>query len=239
MNTFFSHFFLAALIHGACIALLIYSPGKTKHLKLHPFKEKLVFIHEPPTPVQSTQSTAAQKHETSIPQSPPKKQTKNSSENKPISTPPKDKEKPKCQSQQKERLENTTKQVITQNKQLKTIADLTKKLSDHLEDSSSHLNLALPKHDKMPLPISETQEEELCQLLREYIVLPISGEIRLKLILTPQGRVYECVILSPISEAEKQFILTRMSEIPFTKFLDKYKISKNIVFHIKLLSNES
>lgn len=95
------------------------------------------------------------------------------------------------------------------------------------------------KHLSVQTSLATTQDEELCQLLREYMLLPFSGEVRLKLVLTPQGWIQECLVLSEISESEKELILMRIHAIPFKKFLDKYKISKNIVFHIKLLSNEA
>ena len=239
MRIFFPYVFFAALIHGVCIALLLCSPEKKNRPKLKPFKEKLVFLHESPAdqPEVSPKTHQVRK----IPATPlsrSDKQPEIPTTSKAIPHQPQ--EKPIDKPQPKE-APKTTKHIPTQTTKLKTISDLTKKLSDHLEVSTSHLTLALPKQQEIPSSestLAETQEEH-SQLLRQYIVLPISKVIRLKHILTPQGKVYECTILSPISEAEKQFILTHIREIPFTKFLDKYKISKNITFHIKLLSNES
>lgn len=232
------YFLFAVGIHSAYIILLICSPGTVKRQKFQPFQEKIVCLPETrmSAPLQKSSSPSIQSPKSPSPQKPPEV---------PAITPPALSQPPQPKSSQhpqvKKESQKVTKPALAQQTKLKAIADLTKKLSEHLEDSSTHWD-PLPKHHASPSLTSssaETQEEELCQLLREYIVLPMSGEVRLKLILTPQGKVYECTVLSKISEAEQQFILTRIREIPFTKFLDKYKISKNIVFHIKLLSNES
>ncbi|MFJ1509387.1 inclusion-associated protein [Chlamydia crocodili] len=243
----------ATFLHGVCIILLAYSPVQKKQPKLLPFKEKLVILNEPfsitktctiatPPPQQQVVKTEKkqpivqeqpQKHPPKIPAD--KRKIDNVKPNKPI-----EKEKSVLKSQADDK--TSVKKKAEKDAKLKTIADLAKTLSKHLDDSDARLaDISLPISRELAIhsSLAATQEEELCQLLREYIVLPFSGEVRVKLVLTPQGNLQECVLLSEISEAEKQLVLMRIHEIPFKKFLDKYKISKNITFHIKLLSSES
>ncbi|WP_348663404.1 inclusion-associated protein [Chlamydia vaughanii] len=250
MNKTLPYIFFAAIIHGAFVILLAYSPGQKKPPKLLPFKEKLVILHEQPSliktsissPAPQTQKTINKPVEKNTPsQQPVKQKPSEATKKNPISKPlEKEKSVSKQPEKEKQKEKIVTKQSPSRETKLKAIADLTKTLSKHLDDSDSRVD-ALSSSQKLSIQTSlaETQEEELCQLLREYIVLPFSGEVRVKLMLTPYGQVQECVVLSHVSEAEKQLILIRIHEIPFKKFLDKYKISKNIVFHIKLLSNES
>ncbi|BAE80811.1 energy transducer [Chlamydia felis Fe/C-56] len=241
----------ATIFHGACLILLVCSPTQKKQPKLLPFKEKLVTFRDPPhvttqpkppTPAQTIltkQTTVEKLDQKQTSKTPIEKKKLDSVKKIPIpKTVEKEKPAPKPQTEDKMVQKNT----LERKAKLKAIANLTKTLSQHLDDSNAQLaDLSLPKSRELTVhsSLAMTQEEELCQLLREYIVLPFSREVRVKLILTPQGTIHDCVLLSEISEAEKQLILMRIYEIPFKKFLDKYKISKNIVFHIKLLSNES
>ncbi|QXE26686.1 inclusion-associated protein [Chlamydia buteonis] len=242
----------AIIFHGACIALLTCSPANKPSTKLVPFKEKIVTLSEPCPSIATLTTTLPQptlKEHTDkrdIEQSPHKQNLKPPVEkkktedikktrvpNKPIEKP---KPKPKGENQP------TASKSIGKEAKLKAIADLTKTLSKHLDESNVRLaDITFPTNKQLSVQttLATTQDEELCQLLREYMILPFSGEVRLKLVLTPQGLIQECVLLSEISESEKALILMRIHAIPFKKFLDKYKISKNIVFHIKLLSNES
>ncbi|QVE49495.1 inclusion-associated protein [Chlamydia crocodili] len=242
----------ATFLHGVCIALLAYSPVQKKSPKLLPFKEKFVILNEslsivktctttkPPTQQQVVKTEKKQPFPQEQPQKYPeipseKKKTNNVKLNKPV-----EKEKSILKSQTEDKA--SVKKKAEKDAKLKTIADLAKTLSKHLDDSDARLaDISFPISRELAIhsSLAATQEEELCQLLRKYIVLPFSGEVRVKLVLTPQGNLQECVLLSEISEAEKQLILMRIHEIPFKKFLDKYKISKNIAFHIKLLSSES
>ncbi|MEF9496847.1 inclusion-associated protein [Chlamydia sp. 04-14] len=247
----------ATFLHGICIVLLAYSPAQKKQPKLLPFKEKLVILNEPlsiiktcstATPPSESQVVKTEKKQSIAQEQPQKHPPKVAAEKKKtdnvkkVSVPskPVEKEKPVLKSQMEEK--TSVKKKAEKDAKLKTIADLAKTLSKHLDDSDARLaDISLPISRELSIhsSLAATQEEELCQLLREYIVLPFSGEVRVKLVLTPQGNIQDCVLLSEISEAEKQLILMRIQEIPFKKFLDKYKVSKNIAFHIKLLSSES
>ncbi|WP_375793801.1 inclusion-associated protein [Chlamydia sp. 12-01] len=242
----------ATFLHGVCIILLAYSPTQKKQPKLLPFKEKLVTLSEPfsvvktcttITPTSQTQVVKTERKQSVVEKQPSKapieKKNPDSVKKIPI---PKSIEKETLVSKPQVEKKTSTKRNTEKDAKLKAIANLTKTLSKHLDDSDARLaNISLPQSRELAIhsSLAATQEEELCQLLREYIVLPFSGEVRVKLVLTPQGNIQDCILLSEISEAEKQLILMRIHEIPFKKFLDKYKISKNIAFHIKLLSNES
>ncbi|SYX09434.1 hypothetical protein C834K_1003 [Chlamydia poikilotherma] len=249
MKKMLPYILFATFLHGVCIVLLAYSPVQKKQPKLLPFKEKLVILNEslsitktcttatPP----SQQVVKIEKKQPSAQKQPQKHPPKIPADKKKIdNVKPVEKEKSVLKSQAEDK--TSVKKKADKNTKLKTIADLAKTLSKHLDDSDARLaDISLPISRELAIhsSLAATQEEELCQLLREYIVLPFSGEVRVKLVLTPQGNLQECVLLSEISEAEKQLVLMRIHEIPFKKFLDKYKISKNITFHIKLLSSES
>ncbi|AFS21611.1 inclusion-associated protein [Chlamydia psittaci] len=240
----------AIIFHGACIALLSYSPVNKPPTKPVPFKEKIVALREPlpsvatvTTPQPTLKEHTDKRDIEPSPQKPtvkpPVEKKKTEDIQKPC-VPNKPKEKPKPQP--KGENHPTANKSIGKEAKLKAIADLTKTLSKHLDDSNARLaDITVPTNKQLAVQttLATTQDEELCQLLREHMTLPFSGEVRLKLVLTPQGRIQDCVLLSEISESEKELILMRIHAIPFKKFLDKYKISKNIVFHIKLLSNES
>ncbi|MEF9519596.1 inclusion-associated protein [Chlamydia crocodili] len=244
------YIFFATFLHGVCIVLLAYSPVQKKQPKLLPFKEKLVILNESlsitktctiATPPSQKQVVKTEKKQTIAQEQPQQYPPKIPANKKKIDNlKPVEKEKSELKSQAEAK--TSVKKKVEKDAKLKTIADLAKTLSKHLDDSDARLaDISLPISRELAIhsSLAATQEEELCQLLREYIVLPFSGEVRVKLVLTPQGKLQECVLLSEISEAEKQLVLMRIHEIPFKKFLDKYKISKNITFHIKLLSSES
>ncbi|AAP05713.1 inclusion-associated protein [Chlamydia caviae] len=243
----------AIVLHGVCIILLAYSPTQKKQPKLLPFTEKLVTLSEPISVVKTHTTPSQQALKAKIekphvekppqqpsPKTPAEKKKTDSVKKTPSPSKPVKKEQSVAKSQGEQKIAAKTNPA--KEAKLKAIADLAKTLSQHLEDSDARLaDISLPTCRELAInsSLAATQEEELCQLLREYIVLPFSGEVRVKLVLTPQGNIQECILLSEISEAEKQLILMRIHKIPFKKFLDKYKVSKNIAFHIKLLSNES
>lgn len=242
----------ALIVHGAGIALLSYSPVNKPSTRPVLFKEKIVALSGPfpsiatlttPLPQPTLKGHTNKRDIEQAPQKPnpqPPVEKKKTEDKAKTRVPQQPREKPKPQP--KGENPPTARKSIEKDAKLKAIADLTKTLSKHLDDSNARLaDITLPTNKRLSVQTSlaTTQDEELCQLLREYMLLPFSGEVRLKLVLTPQGWIQECLVLSEISESEKELILMRIHAIPFKKFLDKYKISKNIVFHIKLLSNEA
>lgn len=201
--------FISIVIHSLGVALLLHTPAHTPPRKPLPFKEKFVQLQT----TTHTKTTPPPSRPASKPATPKPTQPTT-----PKPTPPPAVQKP---------------QSTTRQKQLQAIASLAASLEKHL-DNSHHT-----PEQTHPQPDTEVQNDELRHLLQTYIVLPFNGEVRIKLTLTPQGEIHDVMLLTPMNKTEEQRILTRVHEIPFKKFTDKYKISKNLVFHIKLRSNES
>lgn len=128
-----------------------------------------------------------------------------------------------------------------QKQKIKQLLDLADQLEQHAATSEKQLKKIEWSHPQVEvLSTSNTvaqQETAFCQLLQQYITLPLHGSVRMKFVFE-QGEIKECIILTPISELDKQSILTQIYKIPFQHFFNTYNASKNIVFHIKLRSDE-
>ncbi|SPN73897.1 hypothetical protein C10C_0754 [Chlamydia serpentis] len=244
----------ATFIHGLTFFLLFTSPLPKKPLSPIAFQEKLVTL-KPKTPVNTLPP------KTLSPIIMPSSITKTTQQDsKPSSqeilpTPLKQpipktisKESPKkLETSPVAKTQPPPKTPVTQisQTQLKALSDVAQALASHvdkIEKSDAALkDIAWTPTTQLTInsELETPQEEELCKLFQTYVVLPCTGYIRIKLVLAPNGNIEECVFLSDVSASDQQLLSKRIQAIPFQKFLEKYKVSKNISFHIKLLSNES
>lgn len=138
--------------------------------------------------------------------------------------------------------QNEKKQTSSEKKQkLKSLLDLADKLEKHATttDQIDKIHWSHPHIEVLSSSTTVAQQEiAFCQLLQKYITLPCQGAVRIK-ITFEQGMLRECLLLSPMSELDKQNILSQLHKIPFQHFFNQYNASKNMVFHIKLRSDES
>ncbi len=246
----------ATLIHGIILFLVFASPLPKKHLRPKAFQEKLVTI-PPKTPLHALPGTInpsktiplsvatqpqqqaaplpSQEIVQKLPQSPALKVVKKES--------PKTAKTPAVA--EKQIPPTTTKKTQISQTQLQALSEVAQALSLHVDKieksdaSLKDISWAPTSQLTIRSELQATQEEELCELFRTHMALPSKGSVRIKLVLSPNGDVQECIFLSDVSAADKQLLSNRIQAIPFQKFLEKYKVSKNISFHIKLLSNES
>lgn len=224
----FSLFLHTAILLGVCI-----SPHQPKQSQSKvPFKEKFVA----PLPSSTSPQTISTHISQPILQPQPPSQYKLAPKPEPktqkIQHKPKAPPKPKVQ---------TSPQKPSSFEQLHALAQLAETLSQRIEKTESSLetfSLCTPSRLTMTSSLEETQENELCEVFRKYLTLPSPGEVRIKITLSPSGSIEECIFLSSISPADKHILMQRIHSLPFQKFFSKYKLSKNISFHIKLLSNE-
>ncbi|ANH78584.1 inclusion-associated protein [Candidatus Chlamydia sanziniae] len=240
MNNIFPHVAIAIFFHGILVCLVCISPPLKKPPPLLPFKEKIVSLplqlHASP----SQHSSSLKLAQKTISEGP--SQTLATAKARPL---------------EKKQVSNIPPQQLTpallpnsnikENKrlssvQLKTLSEVTETLTRHLDKNGTlfaDVSLTSTPEFTHNSALLITQENELRELLHHYVVLPTQGEVRIKLVLTSSGTIQECTFLSTISEMDKQILTAQIQSVPFQNFLKKYKISKNISFHIKLISNEA
>ncbi|EPP34761.1 putative exported TonB protein [Chlamydia ibidis] len=236
IRTFVPHVLFAAVAHVCFFVCLCASPRVKKTPKIVVFKESLISLPKEEIVMEEalkTQVASKQVVPVVREKSPhPRHETEKEDRKKPLIA----QEKPST-SQFKEVKKNKIDQ-----KKLQTLVGLTQALSQHLDETTERVNNTAwvsQKSVAIDSSLVASQEEVLCQLIREHVVLPFLGEVRLKITITPQGELKECVFLSHINSIDQEILLAKIRKIPFKKFSDKYTISKNITFHIKLLSNDS
>ncbi|ACZ32672.1 tolA protein-like protein [Chlamydia pneumoniae LPCoLN] len=262
MMKYLPYIAITACIHGGILLLVFASPLPKKRLQPKAFQEKLVTIQpKPPVPTPSVVVDPAKTIRPSVatqPQqqakcSPPQENVQKALK-KPIpkvvkTEPPKPSPAPtvakKTTATEKPPPSTTKKNTQLSKTQLQTLSEVAQALFlhvDKIEKSETSLkNISWPSTAQLTMhsELKATQEDELCELFRTHIALPSKGYVRIKLVLSPNGEIQECSFLSEVSAADKQLLTQRIQALPFQKFLEKYKVSKNISFHIKLVSNES
>ncbi|WP_201456452.1 inclusion-associated protein [Chlamydia sp. 17-3921] len=234
---------LSLVFHSGLLLLICVSPQSKKSKRPLLFKEKFVapIAIKPPLPVNTSVSQQTQPIQELAQKTFDKPVIESSLQKKSVIEQVKPStSKPEIKPSAKStNLKNNKSQTTA--KQLEALTKLADTLSQHLEKSAANfadISLLTTPQLMMSSSLAEIQEKELCELFRNYVALPSPGEVRIKLTLSPSGVIEECLFLSSITPADKQLLINRIYSIPFQQFFSEHKVSKNISFHIKLLSKD-
>ncbi|WP_213318878.1 hypothetical protein [Chlamydiifrater volucris] len=128
------------------------------------------------------------------------------------------------------------------NEKLRELAKMANEMTKRLEADNKRLHDPVLRKTAVFVSTGDDAEnsvglnpENLTQLLRKHLVLPLPGILRMQLSISPTGELLNCLIYESETELNKQYVLSKIHKISFEDFVKKHKNSKNISFHIKLV----